>query len=71
MDTTSNIFFHACYLGQYIEMSVGRCLVLHWNPYKAITKVCELSWQVIFHDRDIENDFLKTAPGEWQNSCVL
>ena len=47
-----------------------------WNKtqrklYKATTKFCGLSRQVVFHATDNKHDFVKTVPGKWQNSCVL
>ena len=39
------------------------------NLYKATTKFCGLSRQVVFHDREIEHDFLKTMQHNWWNLC--
>ena len=39
------------------------------NLYKVTTKICGLSRQVVFHDRDDKHDFVKTAPEK--DPCVI
>ena len=44
---------------------------MQWNQYKATTKFCGLSRQMVFHDRENKHDFIKTVPGKWLNLCVF
>ena len=47
------------------------CGLVQLNLYKATTKFCGLSRQVVFHDRENKHDFVKTVPGKWCNLCVF
>ena len=65
----SMVFFPNKIWGLFCEFKVGSIsnFVLQWNLYKAITRCCGLSRQVVFHDREIEHNFVKTVPGKLQN----
>ena len=42
-----------------------------WNLYKATTKFCGLSRQVVSHDTENKHDFVKTVPDKCWNLCVF
>ena len=44
---------------------------MQWNLYKATTKFCSLSRQVVFHDKENKHDFVKTVPGKLCILCVF
>ena len=44
---------------------------MQWNLYKATTKFCGLSRQVVFYDRENKHDFVKTVPCKCSNLCVF
>ena len=44
---------------------------LQWNLYKATTKFCGLSRQVVSHDRENKHDFVMAMPDKWWNLCVF
>ena len=46
-------------------------LQVQWNLYKATTKFCGLSRQVVFHDREYKHYFVKALPGKWWNLWVF
>ena len=43
--------------------------MVQWDLYKATTKFCGLSRQVVSHDRENKHDFVKTAPDKCWNLC--
>ena len=45
--------------------------IMQWNLYKATTKFCGLSRQVVFHDREKKTWLCKDVPGIWWNVCVF
>ena len=60
---------HCCETISRLDESVTK--TLQWNRYKATNDVCSLSRQVVFHDRELKRNFVKTGPGKWSNSYVL
>ena len=44
---------------------------IQWNLYKATTKFCGLSRQVVSHDMENKHDFVKTLPDIWLNHVFL
>ena len=43
---------------------------IQWNPYKATTELCGLSRQWVWHDMEIEHDFVKIVPEKKRNLHV-
>ena len=58
---SSMVFIPNKIWGLFSEFKVGFIsnFVLQWNLYKAITRCCGLSREVVFHDMEIKHDFGK------------
>ena len=62
----------ACKLKRMVNVQSNLLVCnIQWNLYKATTKFCGLSRQVLFHDSENKYDFVKSVPGKRWNLCVF